>query len=146
MQPPPPPERKSSYETYGLHQGVDNVESIPKRPVSYYGQADPILSQIQTSKGADDENKVVMTHGISTPGVVGLQEVYRDPRERLMQSKAIAQQVTQQQPQSGPEIMSFRDKMKLFAMDAGGVVNVAESEKARNSSAQRRIEQALNAQ
>jgi len=49
-----------------------------------------------------------------TPGVVGAQELYRDPRERI--------QSTRGQPQSDyqtPERMSFRDKMRRFASEAG---------------------------
>ena len=50
----------------------------------------------------------------TTPGVVGTQEVYRDPRARIAAEKA-ANSIRK----PGPERMSFRDKMKYFAVEAG---------------------------
>lgn len=50
----------------------------------------------------------------STPGVIGSQEVYRDPRVRLLAEQA------QQKPQAPiPEKLSFKEKMKMFAMETG---------------------------
>ena len=50
-----------------------------------------------------------------TPNVIGAQEVYRDPRERIKAEKM------KNQPQNanipGPEKLSFKEKMKIFALE-----------------------------
>ncbi|KAG7299605.1 hypothetical protein JYU34_016590, partial [Plutella xylostella] len=49
-----------------------------------------------------------------TPGVIGAQEVYRDPRARRLaeaQARAPAAPV--------PEHLSFKEKMKMFALESG---------------------------
>nr|KAG5705048.1 hypothetical protein BaRGS_018778 [Batillaria attramentaria] len=51
----------------------------------------------------------------STPTVIGAQEVYRDPRNRIEAQKAAQAPVRKQ----ANERMSFRDKMKYFAAEAG---------------------------
>ncbi|XP_036675180.3 afadin isoform X3 [Drosophila suzukii] len=54
----------------------------------------------------------------STPGVIGAQEVYRDPRTRRLAEK----QQQQQQQRAGdavPEKLSFKEKMKMFALESG---------------------------
>ncbi|KOC65895.1 hypothetical protein WH47_12694, partial [Habropoda laboriosa] len=53
----------------------------------------------------------------STPGVIGAQEVYKDPRQRRLAEK----QKQQQNSQVGhvPEKLSFKEKMKMFAMETG---------------------------
>ncbi|XP_023036263.1 afadin isoform X2 [Drosophila willistoni] len=54
----------------------------------------------------------------STPGVIGAQEVYRDPRQRRLAEK----QQQQQQQRAGdgvPEKLSFKEKMKMFALESG---------------------------
>lgn len=107
-----------------------------------------MLGYVQAPLTPQEEQKLTTSHHISTPGVVGMQEVYKDPRERLLQSKSVAQQMHQhsQQQTQGPEILSFKDKMKMFGTETGGVVGIVDNDRARNSSAQRRIEQVLNAQ
>ena len=56
---------------------------------------------------------------LNTPNVIGAQEVYRDPRERMMQEK-----MKNQLPKAvqGPEKLSFQEKMKMFAMESGGTI------------------------
>lgn len=72
------------------------------------------------------------------PGVIGSQEVYRDPRTRI-QAKKAANSVKM----PGPERMSFRDKMKYFAQEAG---ENTPKEKPKASRVQRNIESAMNGQ
>nr|XP_026485861.1 afadin isoform X3 [Vanessa tameamea] len=49
-----------------------------------------------------------------TPGVIGAQEVYRDPRaRRLAEAQARAA------PAPVPEQLSFKEKMKMFALESG---------------------------
>lgn len=71
-----------------------------------------------------------------TPGVVGAQEVYRDPRDRI---------AAQRQGPAGDngavgERMSFRDKMKMFAKEAG---ENTPNDKLKISRAQQRVEASL---
>ena len=72
---------------------------------------------------------------VDTPGVVGGQEVYRDPRDRMLAEKTSRLMV----PGSG-ERMSFRDKMKMFASEAG---EDTPHDKSKVSYAQRRIDSQL---
>lgn len=50
----------------------------------------------------------------ATPGVIGAQEVYRDPRTRRL-----AEQAQQKQQAPIPEKLTFKEKMKMFAMETG---------------------------
>lgn len=50
----------------------------------------------------------------ATPGVIGAQEFYRDPRTRRL-----AEQAQQKQQTTVPEKLSFKEKMKMFAMETG---------------------------
>lgn len=59
----------------------------------------------------DDEQDPNNSKGGYTPNVIGAQEVYRDPRERIKAEKM------KNQPQKnipGPEKLSLKEKMKLF--------------------------------
>ena len=75
----------------------------------------------------------------STPGVVGAQEVYRDPRDRIAAQRG--------DPHAGkipgPERLSFGDKMKMFAHEIG---DATPEDRQKISSAQRRLETELNGQ
>ncbi|XP_022256990.1 afadin-like isoform X2 [Limulus polyphemus] len=74
----------------------------------------------------------------STPGVIGAQEFYRDPRQRIQ-----AERNNQQHYQSAiPEKLTFREKMKMFAMDVGQVDSP--KERIKISKAQREIEGNIN--
>lgn len=65
--------------------------------------------------GGSSIDQLLLT-GVSTPGVIGSQEVYRDPRlKRLAEQQQ--QQKTQLKP--GPEKLTFQEKMKMFALESG---------------------------
>jgi afadin len=65
--------------------------------------------------GSSSIDQLLLT-GVSTPGVIGSQEVYRDPRlKRLAEQQQ--QQKTQLKP--GPEKLTFQEKMKMFALESG---------------------------
>lgn len=69
----------------------------------------------------------------ATPGVIGAQEVYRDPRTRRLAEQA------QQKTQSPiPEKLSFKEKMKMFAMETGEAGTP--KDKSKISRAQREID------
>ncbi|XP_022253021.1 afadin-like isoform X2 [Limulus polyphemus] len=70
-----------------------------------------------------------------TPGVIGAQEVYRDPRQRIQ-----AQRSRQQQAQPAkPEKLSFQQKMKMFAVSEGQME--PPKERVQSSKAEREIEE-----
>ena len=75
-----------------------------------------------------------------SPMVIGAQEVYRDPRTRIEAQKAAETSGARKQ---AVERMSFRDKMKYFAQEAG---EDTPKYKAKLSRTQRNIESQLNGQ
>ncbi len=71
----------------------------------------------------------------STPGVIGAQEVYRDPRMRRLAEK---QQQQQAANTPKPEKLTFKEKMRMFAMESGDIESP--KDKVKTSKAQREIE------
>lgn len=77
----------------------------------------PLLSQNDSVfNNSPQQNHVEAKYRTSenTPGVIGSQEIYRDPRNRIA-----AQKEAYSKKGPGAERMSFRDKMKYFAAEAG---------------------------
>lgn len=70
-----------------------------------------------------------------TPGVIGAQEIYRDPRWRRMQEQQ-AQQAAAKAPV--PEKLTFKEKMKMFAMETGD--QDSPKDRVKNSRAERDIQ------
>ncbi|XP_053603121.1 afadin isoform X2 [Plodia interpunctella] len=68
-----------------------------------------------------------------TPGVIGAQEVYRDPRARRL-----AAQRASEVAGALPEQLSFKEKMKMFALESGE--NSTPKDKVKISRAQRDID------
>ncbi|KAL0840571.1 hypothetical protein ABMA28_015785 [Loxostege sticticalis] len=68
-----------------------------------------------------------------TPGVIGAQEVYRDPRARRL-----AEQQARAATLPVPEQLSFKEKMKMFALESGE--NSTPKDKVKISRAQRDID------
>jgi len=97
---------------------------------------------VEGSGVADGSNAAVSYHGTTpdrqisvtlappTPGVVGAQELYPDPRDRVRSSHQEPYYMT-------PDRMTFGDKMRRFAAEAGEDTPVP---KAKISRAQQRIE------
>lgn len=69
----------------------------------------------------------------ATPGVIGAQEVYKDPRTRRL-----AEQAQQKSQAPIPEKLSFKEKMKMFAMETGEAGTP--KDKSKISRAQREID------
>ncbi|XP_063706999.1 afadin isoform X3 [Culicoides brevitarsis] len=69
---------------------------------------------LQSSTSIDTEQWNL--HIQSTPGVIGAQEVYRDPR-----TKRLAEELNKKQSADSvvPEKLSFKEKMKMFALETG---------------------------
>jgi afadin len=54
----------------------------------------------------------------NTPGVIGAQEVYRDPRTKRLAEQQ-HQKLLSNKVGPVPEKLSFKEKMKMFAMETG---------------------------
>lgn len=68
------------------------------------------IDEVLGSSAEQDEPSALLPN---TPNVIGSQEVYRDPRERMIQEKMRNKpQATSQ----GPEKLSFKEKMQMFAI------------------------------
>ncbi|KAJ8958851.1 hypothetical protein NQ318_019615 [Aromia moschata] len=131
---PPPPERGSSFAVMSMRakettkrvsfdtSAATSVqqppstlhieETIREDPNSFIRQAESMLASPNTPT---DASPGVAT---ATPGVIGAQEVYRDPRARRLAEQA--QRKDQTQNAAVPEKLSFKEKMKMFAMETGG--------------------------
>ena len=129
--PPIPPERTSSYNMYQTGPAAAAVSS--KKTVSFHADNRQVLSgELDDDVNTPDRQSSLLNSAPPTPGVVGSQELYLDPRERIQAGRT--------QPPSNyqtPERMSFRDKMRRFAAEAGEDTPV---EKSKISRAQQRIE------
>ncbi|XP_041976702.1 uncharacterized protein LOC121731364 [Aricia agestis] len=99
--------------------------ATPQNPERFIEEAESMLS------GASPTTPpAALTH---TPGVIGAQEVYRDPRTRRLleqQARAPAAPV--------PEQLSFKEKMKMFALESGEAATP--KDKVKISRAQRDID------
>jgi len=85
----------------------------------------PAMSKLDFSEG-------VTGH---TPSVIGTQEVYRDPRQRMLHEKQ-EKKLSTERPPDGAKL-SFKEKMKLFAQEVG---ENTPRDKAKISKAQREID------
>ncbi|CAH1129505.1 unnamed protein product [Ceutorhynchus assimilis] len=153
---PPPPERGSSFaimsmrakETAGKRVSFESVstqnitqtppqiptslavkENVREDPNSFIRQAESMLASPTTPT---DGSLNVAT---ATPGVIGAQEVYRDPRTRRL---AEQQKKSQNEATPVPEKLSFKEKMKMFAMETGE--QETPKDKSKISRAQREID------
>ncbi|XP_059614248.1 afadin isoform X4 [Phlebotomus argentipes] len=80
------------------------------------------------------ENESWNSHNQQTPGVIGAQEVYLDPRARRLAE----QQKNQKSNDTLPEKLTFKEKMKMFALESGE--NQTPKDKLKISRAQRDID------
>ncbi|CAK1553482.1 unnamed protein product [Leptosia nina] len=79
-------------------------------PDRFIEEAENMLSATSASTNTSHTSPL-STH---TPGVIGAQEVYRDPRARRL-----AEQQAKAAPAPIPEHLSFKEKMKMFALESG---------------------------
>ncbi|XP_076674496.1 adherens junction formation factor afadin isoform X4 [Andrena cerasifolii] len=87
------------------------MDIIAEDPNNFINDAESLLASPKTPEGSG----IPITG--STPGVIGAQEVYKDPRQRRLAEKQKQQQNSQVGPV--PEKLSFKEKMKMFAMETG---------------------------
>ncbi|XP_053594728.1 afadin isoform X2 [Microplitis demolitor] len=120
-----------SIKRVSFHDSNANIENFPKNslsitshispsftmgtikedPNNFINDAKTLLASPQTPDGPGSQ------FGGNTPGVIGAQEIYKDPRQKRLAEK----QKQQENAQSGevPEKLSFKEKMKMFAMETG---------------------------
>ncbi|XP_065078273.1 afadin isoform X5 [Ochlerotatus camptorhynchus] len=105
--------------------------SIMERPDPdrFIDETMPAMLHTPTTPEAESWNMQIQI----TPGVIGAQEVYRDPRTRRL-----AEQQQRQKAEPVPEKLSFKEKMKMFALESGE--NNTPKDKLKISRAQRDID------
>ncbi|XP_018360245.1 PREDICTED: afadin isoform X1 [Trachymyrmex cornetzi] len=88
-----------------------SMDTIREDPNNFINDAENLLASAKTPEGSGT------SFTGATPGVIGAQEVYKDPRQKRLAEK----QKQQQNSQIGavPEKLSFKEKMKMFAMETG---------------------------
>lgn len=81
----------------------------------------------------------------TTPGVIGSQEVYNDPRKRIEAARLKSNLANQTMPDKVPEKLTFAEKMKMFAKTSADNLeednNAMTRGKTKTSKAQRDIEE-----
>ncbi|XP_078699270.1 afadin-like isoform X5 [Branchiostoma floridae x Branchiostoma belcheri] len=105
----PSPPSKPSYDslhppssTASYHSSASSSSSPSHKPDDFASPAN--------SQGLNTYNTSVAG---TTPGIIGAQEVYRDPvMRRKAEKKAQAVEAAKKKP--GPEKLSFKDRMKMF--------------------------------
>jgi len=105
------------------------VSFQPKAAAEGSGVADGSDAAVSQHNTTPDR-QISATAAPPTPGVVGAQELYPDPRDRLRSSHQEPYYMT-------PDRMTFVDKMRRFAAEAGEDTPLP---KAKISRAQQRIE------
>lgn len=98
-------------------------------PDRFIDETMPAMLHTPTTPEAESWNMQIQI----TPGVIGAQEVYRDPRTRRL-----AEQQQKQKAEPVPEKLSFKEKMKMFALESGE--NNTPKDKLKISRAQRDID------
>jgi hypothetical protein len=127
MKKQPPPLSKMD-PTIGTTSAADVMSGAPPLPTSPPPHVDsPVDDAPETPTGRVNGDAAALaglagmtledadTTLHNTPNVIGAQEVYRDPRERMMQEKLKRAQGGTSASQ-GPEELSFREKIAKFAM------------------------------
>uniref|UniRef100_A0A2M4CRG0 Putative actin filament-binding protein afadin n=1 Tax=Anopheles darlingi TaxID=43151 RepID=A0A2M4CRG0_ANODA len=98
-------------------------------PDRFIDETMPAMLHTPTTPEGENWNMQIQ----ATPGVIGAQEVYRDPRTRRL-----AEQQQKQKSEPVPEKLSFKEKMKMFALESGE--NNTPKDKLKISRAQRDID------
>ncbi|XP_064119658.1 uncharacterized protein LOC135224522 isoform X11 [Macrobrachium nipponense] len=121
------PATVETHITYDSNANQEKTPQDPNLPRPFYKN---FINEAETLLNSSPTRSI-----IGTPGVIGAQEVYRDPRMRRLQQKQ-AEQAAAKNP--GPEKLTFKEKMKMFAMETGE--GETPKDKVKISRAQRDIE------
>lgn len=128
----PPLAREEGDDDLEEEESDEELEEEPEEeqdPNAFINEAENLLNP-----GLD---RLDISGGVPghTPSVIGTQEVYRDPRARMMLEKQ-EKKLSTERPPDGAKL-SFKEKMKLFAQENG---ENTPRDKAKISKAQREID------
>ncbi|KAG8238217.1 hypothetical protein J437_LFUL018261 [Ladona fulva] len=116
----------SKVVTFDDNANHQERSTVREDPNNFINEAQTLLATPRSPDGSFTGN---------TPGVIGAQEVYRDPRTRRL---AEQQKLMGNRTGPLPEKLSFKEKMKMFAMETGE--DGTPKDKVKISRAQRDIE------
>ncbi|XP_071440496.1 uncharacterized protein [Hetaerina americana] len=116
----------SKVVTFDDNANHQERSTVREDPNNFINEAQTMLATPRSPDGSFMAN---------TPGVIGAQEVYRDPRTRRL---AEQQKLMVNRTGPLPEKLSFKEKMKMFAMETGE--DGTPKDKVKISRAQRDIE------
>merc|ERR1719357_1879675 len=112
------------------NERVSRLENVERDPNKFISEAESLLNS--SSLAIQDPVKMNVGH---TPSVIGAQEIYKDPRQRRIDA---AEQAKASNSRQDGAKLSFQEKMKLFASEAGD--NATNRDKAKTSRVQRDLE------
>lgn len=114
-----PPKKAVSWNDTAIQQQT-SVQPVNPDPLVNGGNSSSgiTLEDIDEVLGSSTEQDEPSTLLPNTPNVIGSQEVYRDPRERLIQEKMKNKVQTGSAAVQGPEKLSFKEKMNMFAIQS----------------------------
>ncbi|CAH0775210.1 unnamed protein product [Bemisia tabaci] len=123
--------------TTTLSSPAESISPPPPPPISEKVREDPnhFIDEAETLLASPKSPDTSFTG--STPGVIGAQEVYKDPRQRRLAEQQ-HQKLMSNRTSTVPEKLSFKEKMKMFAMETGE--NGTPRDKVKISKAQREID------
>lgn len=132
------PQTQQQHSLQQQQQLINNAMQTPDNNHLPTSQQQPyaVASNQQQLRTPDNNMQPQFVTG-DTPGVVGAQEVYRDPRERMLAAK---QHNGGMMAPYSADRMSFRDKMRMFASEIG---ETTPEDRTKTSRAQQRIEAQL---
>ena len=106
-------EQRYHHQQQQQQQQWQQQQQQQQQHFTYGGMYSPEESQ-NTPRSQAPSMSLQSTPASNTPGVIGAQEVYRDPRDRIAAYRQTNNVITPE-----PQRMSFRDKMRMFAKEAG---------------------------
>ncbi|XP_056016214.1 afadin-like isoform X4 [Ostrea edulis] len=109
---------RTPYASQSSYRSSTSDQNDPHSPYGQPSTPDHAPDNVFDHSNTPQQNHVSYKTTEITPTVVGSQEVYRDPRSRIMAQKE-AQGGNAFTKKSTSDRMSFRDKMKFFAQEAG---------------------------
>lgn len=114
--------------------GMSSKQNLPASNYNSYEQQVPAVNA-GPNFNTPPQNHIPVNYLTSnTPGVIGAQEIYLDPRTRIEAQKNVGSK------KLATDKMSFKEKMKYFAQEAG---ENTPQEKPKSSKSQRVIESQL---
>ncbi|XP_028968030.1 afadin [Galendromus occidentalis] len=109
------------HQVQQVHHQVQDQQQPPHQEIVNGGRSGIVEDSQEAEKYTLEDidevlNQPQLTFSPQAPGVIGSQEVYRDPRQRIISAK---QSQKESSPPVGPEKLTFQEKMKMFAKEVG---------------------------